>query len=129
MFFFKYILIVNWCWDLGYVSHEQIPTNPAGLIEYRAHPFWIQKYCPSHEYDGTPRCCSCERMEVSGISLRACLRVIWKWSNLPLLWNMYLLIQVSLIFCFYTFKCDFHIIKIDFKWHFGVLLNMSKVTF
>lgn len=42
----------------------QIPTNPAGLIEYRAHPFWIQKYCPSHEHDNTPRCCSCERMEV-----------------------------------------------------------------
>ncbi|KAF2309957.1 hypothetical protein GH714_005782 [Hevea brasiliensis] len=40
-----------------------IPTNPAGLIEYRAHPFWIQKYCPSHEHDGTLRCCSCERME------------------------------------------------------------------
>ncbi|XP_021612349.2 protein DA1 [Manihot esculenta] len=40
-----------------------IPTNPAGLIEYRAHPFWVQKYCPSHEHDGTPRCCSCERME------------------------------------------------------------------
>ncbi|KVI02643.1 Protein of unknown function DUF3633 [Cynara cardunculus var. scolymus] len=30
---------------------------------YRAHPFWLQKYCPSHEHDGTPRCCSCERME------------------------------------------------------------------
>ncbi|KAM0042264.1 putative transcription factor interactor and regulator LIM family [Helianthus debilis subsp. tardiflorus] len=41
----------------------QIPTNAAGLIEYRAHPFWAQKYCPSHEHDGTPRCCSCERME------------------------------------------------------------------
>ncbi|XAR73917.1 hypothetical protein NMG60_11008042 [Bertholletia excelsa] len=40
-----------------------IPTNAAGLIEYRAHPFWMQKYCPSHERDGTPRCCSCERME------------------------------------------------------------------
>jgi len=23
----------------------------------------MQKYCPSHERDGTPRCCSCERME------------------------------------------------------------------
>ncbi|XP_008444674.1 LIM domain-containing protein HDR3 isoform X2 [Cucumis melo] len=45
------------------VCKHFIPTNPAGLIEYRAHPFWIQKYCPSHEYDGTPRCCSCERME------------------------------------------------------------------
>lgn len=45
------------------VCKHFIPTNPAGLIEYRAHPFWIQKYCPSHEHDGTPRCCSCERME------------------------------------------------------------------
>ncbi|KAG9145574.1 hypothetical protein Leryth_025881 [Lithospermum erythrorhizon] len=40
-----------------------IPTNATGLIEYRAHPFWSQKYCPFHEHDGTPRCCSCERME------------------------------------------------------------------
>ncbi|XP_044476117.1 protein DA1-like isoform X2 [Mangifera indica] len=45
------------------VCNHFIPTNPAGLIEYRAHPFWSQKYCPSHEHDGTPRCCSCERME------------------------------------------------------------------
>lgn len=40
-----------------------IPRNMAGLVEYRAHPFWMQKYCPSHEHDRTPRCCSCERME------------------------------------------------------------------
>lgn len=40
-----------------------IPSNAAGLIEYRAHPFWHQKYCPSHGHDGTHRCCSCERME------------------------------------------------------------------
>ncbi|KAK4367681.1 hypothetical protein RND71_011473 [Anisodus tanguticus] len=45
------------------VCKNFIPTNSAGLIEYRAHPFWLQKYCPSHENDGTPRCCSCERME------------------------------------------------------------------
>lgn len=45
------------------VCKHFIPTNPAGLIEYRAHPFWSQKYCPIHELDGTPRCCSCERME------------------------------------------------------------------
>ncbi|XP_019421887.1 PREDICTED: protein DA1-related 1-like [Lupinus angustifolius] len=45
------------------VCKNFIPTNSAGLIEYRAHPFWMQKYCPSHERDGTPRCCSCERME------------------------------------------------------------------
>lgn len=42
----------------------QIPINRAGLIEYRAHPFWNQKYCPSHEQDKTARCCSCERLEV-----------------------------------------------------------------
>ncbi|XP_059456693.1 protein DA1-related 1-like [Corylus avellana] len=45
------------------VCKNFIPTNSAGLIEYRAHPFWQQKYCPSHERDRTPRCCSCERME------------------------------------------------------------------
>eukprot|EP01018_Ginkgo_biloba_P031975 Gb_09692 [translate_table: standard] len=45
-----------------YVKNE-IPTNRSGLIEYRAHPFWEQRYCPSHEHDNTPRCCSCERME------------------------------------------------------------------
>ncbi|KAK9948720.1 hypothetical protein M0R45_004285 [Rubus argutus] len=45
------------------VCKSFIPTNSAGLIEYRAHPFWLQKYCPSHERDRTPRCCSCERME------------------------------------------------------------------
>lgn len=43
---------------------SQIPTNGAGLIEYRCHPFWSQKYCPSHDYDETARCCSCERLEV-----------------------------------------------------------------
>ncbi|XP_024520541.1 protein DA1-related 1 isoform X2 [Selaginella moellendorffii] len=41
----------------------QIPPNSSGLIEYRAHPFWGQKYCPLHEKDSTPRCCSCERVE------------------------------------------------------------------
>ncbi|XP_076936200.1 protein DA1-related 1-like [Bidens hawaiensis] len=45
------------------VCKNFIPTNRVGLIEYRAHPFWLQKYCPAHEHDGTPRCCSCERME------------------------------------------------------------------
>ncbi|XP_077224841.1 protein DA1-related 1-like isoform X2 [Tasmannia lanceolata] len=45
------------------VCKQFIPTNASGLIEYRAHPFWLQKYCPLHELDGTPRCCSCERME------------------------------------------------------------------
>ncbi|KAH0467053.1 hypothetical protein IEQ34_004291 [Dendrobium chrysotoxum] len=45
------------------LSLLQIPTNINGLIEYRAHPFWLQKYCPSHEIDGSPRCCSCELVE------------------------------------------------------------------
>lgn len=45
------------------VCHKFIPINRAGLIEYRAHPFWNQKYCPSHEQDKTARCCSCERLE------------------------------------------------------------------
>ncbi|TKY47479.1 DA1-related 2 [Spatholobus suberectus] len=45
------------------VCHQYIPINGAGLIEYRCHPYWNQKYCPSHEYDNTARCCSCERLE------------------------------------------------------------------
>ncbi|XP_017429182.1 protein DA1-related 2 isoform X1 [Vigna angularis] len=45
------------------VCFQFIPINAAGLIEYRCHPFWSQKYCPSHEYDNTARCCSCERLE------------------------------------------------------------------
>ncbi|XP_014496283.1 protein DA1-related 2 isoform X1 [Vigna radiata var. radiata] len=45
------------------VCYQFIPINAAGLIEYRCHPYWNQKYCPSHEYDNTARCCSCERLE------------------------------------------------------------------
>ncbi|KAK9083027.1 hypothetical protein Scep_029498 [Stephania cephalantha] len=45
------------------VCHQFIPTNGAGLIEYRYHPFWGQKYYPSHEFDNTARCCSCEQLE------------------------------------------------------------------
>ncbi|EOY17988.1 hypothetical protein QUC31_006665 [Theobroma cacao] len=45
------------------VCLEFIPTNENNLIEYRCHPFWSQKYCPSHEHDHTARCCSCERLE------------------------------------------------------------------
>ncbi|CBI39221.3 unnamed protein product, partial [Vitis vinifera] len=32
-------------------------------MEDREHPFWVQKYCPSHKHDGTPSCFSCERKE------------------------------------------------------------------
>nr|XP_043613239.1 protein DA1-related 2-like [Erigeron canadensis] len=45
------------------VCFQYIPANRAGLIEYRCHPFWSQKYCPEHEHDNTARCCSCERLE------------------------------------------------------------------
>ncbi|TVU49909.1 hypothetical protein EJB05_01251 [Eragrostis curvula] len=45
------------------IQETEISTNRSGLIEYRAHPFWGQKYCPLHEHDSTPRCCSCEKME------------------------------------------------------------------
>ena len=49
------------------VCNHFIPTNRAGLIEYRAHPFWGQRYCPSHEHDNTPWCCRCERMEAMNV--------------------------------------------------------------
>ncbi|PON35290.1 Protein DA1-like [Parasponia andersonii] len=45
------------------VCHQYIPTNRAGFIEYSRHPYWSQKYCPSHEHDNTARCCSSERLE------------------------------------------------------------------
>jgi hypothetical protein len=45
------------------ICHDFIPPNSQGLIEYRSHPFWDQKYCPSHERDGRKRCCSCDRIE------------------------------------------------------------------
>ncbi|KAL8210710.1 hypothetical protein R6Q57_005147 [Mikania cordata] len=53
------------------VCFQFIPTNGAGLIEYRCHPFWSQKYCPVHELDNTARCCSCERLELDSPSLNA----------------------------------------------------------
>lgn len=45
-------------------SYLQIPLNARGQIEYRSHPFWNQRYCPSHERDGSQCCCSCDRIEV-----------------------------------------------------------------
>ncbi|VFQ80406.1 unnamed protein product [Cuscuta campestris] len=45
------------------VCNQFIPANRSGLVEYRCHPFWSNKYCPSHEHDNTSRCCSCERLE------------------------------------------------------------------
>ncbi|KAI4385202.1 hypothetical protein MLD38_003255 [Melastoma candidum] len=45
------------------VCKNFLPKIMPGLVEFRQHPFWMQKYCPLHERDGTPRCCSCDRME------------------------------------------------------------------
>ncbi|KAL7619145.1 hypothetical protein Lser_V15G00730 [Lactuca serriola] len=45
------------------VCKNFIRKNTAGVVVYKAHPFWGQKYCVFHEHDGTTRCCSCERME------------------------------------------------------------------
>ena len=32
---------------------------------FSEHPFWKEKYCPDHDSDGTHKCFSCERLEVS----------------------------------------------------------------
>jgi hypothetical protein len=45
------------------VCYHHIPLNGRGQIEYRSHPFWNQRYCPSHERDGSRCCCSCDRIE------------------------------------------------------------------
>ncbi|XP_056168267.1 protein DA1-related 1-like isoform X2 [Syzygium oleosum] len=44
------------------IADRKLPINKKGM-EYAAHPFWMQMYCPAHERDGTPRCSSCDRME------------------------------------------------------------------
>ncbi|KAI3427463.1 uncharacterized protein J3R85_009508, partial [Psidium guajava] len=44
------------------VCKNFLPINAKGM-EYAAHPFWMQVYCPAHEQDGTPRCSSCDRVE------------------------------------------------------------------
>ncbi|KAJ4878708.1 Protein DA1-related 6 [Raphanus sativus] len=36
------------------------------MKEYHQHHFWREKYCPAHDSDGTPKCCSCERLEPRG---------------------------------------------------------------
>ncbi|KAG7551041.1 Zinc finger LIM-type [Arabidopsis thaliana x Arabidopsis arenosa] len=48
-----------------YVCEKKIPRTAEGL-KYHMHPFWMEKYCPSHDGDGTPKCCSCERLEHCG---------------------------------------------------------------
>ncbi|KAG6408184.1 hypothetical protein SASPL_131188 [Salvia splendens] len=57
----SYLLLESFCLIIHFPS-MYIPINAARLVEYRAHPLWHQKYCPSHEHDGTPRYYSAERM-------------------------------------------------------------------
>ncbi|XP_020866403.1 protein DA1-related 6 isoform X2 [Arabidopsis lyrata subsp. lyrata] len=42
---------------------KDIIISTAQRIEYNEHPFWLEKYCACHDFDGTPKCCSCERLE------------------------------------------------------------------
>ncbi|KAL1204300.1 Protein DA1-related 3 [Cardamine amara subsp. amara] len=49
-----------------YVCNKKIPLTKEGR-KFSEHEFWKEKYCPSHEDDGTlPKCCSCERLESCG---------------------------------------------------------------
>ena len=45
------------------VCKKPIKVNSEGQYEYNEHPFWRQRYCPSHMKDRTLRCCSCERLK------------------------------------------------------------------
>ncbi|CAL9245177.1 unnamed protein product [Arabidopsis halleri] len=36
------------------------------MRKFNEHQFWKERYCPAHEADGTPKCCSCERLESRG---------------------------------------------------------------
>ncbi|KAG2327279.1 hypothetical protein Bca52824_010007 [Brassica carinata] len=38
------------------------------MKKYNHHPFWEERYCPAHDSDGTPKCCSCERLEPMGMN-------------------------------------------------------------
>ncbi|KAG7535768.1 Protein DA1-like [Arabidopsis thaliana x Arabidopsis arenosa] len=48
-----------------YVCEKKISLTSEGR-KFNAHPFWKEKYCLSHDDDGTPKCCSCERLESCG---------------------------------------------------------------
>ncbi|KAF8018979.1 hypothetical protein BT93_H3760 [Corymbia citriodora subsp. variegata] len=44
------------------VCKNYLPRKNEGF-EISVHRFWMQTYCQAHEQDGTPICCSCDRME------------------------------------------------------------------
>ncbi|WIA18924.1 hypothetical protein OEZ85_003595 [Tetradesmus obliquus] len=45
------------------VCKQYIPEGPSGQTEWREHPFWRLKQCPSHYADGSVSCCSCGRLQ------------------------------------------------------------------
>eukprot|EP00882_Tetradesmus_deserticola_P008575 GHRQ01009043.1.p1 GENE.GHRQ01009043.1~~GHRQ01009043.1.p1 ORF type:complete len:380 (+),score=110.79 GHRQ01009043.1:620-1759(+) len=45
------------------VCGQFIPEGPSGHTEWREHPFWRLKQCPSHYADSTVSCCSCGRLQ------------------------------------------------------------------
>ncbi|KAK4774865.1 hypothetical protein SAY86_009800 [Trapa natans] len=45
-----------------HVCKNFLPRTANG-VHLRTNHFWMQKYCPSHEHDGTPICSSCMRLE------------------------------------------------------------------
>ncbi|KAF8101447.1 hypothetical protein N665_0205s0040 [Sinapis alba] len=52
------------CYDwYCYVCEEKVKTK---MFKYHQHHFWKEKYCAAHDSDGTPKCCSCERLEPRG---------------------------------------------------------------
>ncbi|CAI5505642.1 unnamed protein product [Closterium sp. Naga37s-1] len=48
------------------VCQDFIRPNPAGMINFRSHPFWGDKWCPAHMTDSTPSCTSCSRLQSRG---------------------------------------------------------------
>lgn len=49
-----------------YVCKGFIPSRGNGSIEWRENPFWRLPHCPGHAEDGTPQCCSCNRLQAAG---------------------------------------------------------------
>ncbi|XP_020421240.1 protein DA1-related 1-like [Prunus persica] len=45
------------------VCENLIPSNSDGQVKTMVHPISLQRSCPSHEDDGTPRCCGCARIK------------------------------------------------------------------
>ncbi|KAI4302407.1 hypothetical protein MLD38_038155 [Melastoma candidum] len=45
------------------VCRRFISLSGFGALKYRTTPFWHEKHCLRHNFDGTPRCCSCGRFQ------------------------------------------------------------------